>query len=172
MKHLLTVGTIAMACLFTACEKSDGTDNLSAQDRNFVNEMALSNRTEISLSNLALARATDPSVRMYAEMMVADHTTADAELLNIADDLDIRVTTDSLNPMGAAMRATLETLSGRSFDSAYITGQVPGHQLSLTIAQNEAANGINPQLKNFAAAKIPVITMHLNMADTMSVRFR
>lgn len=161
-----------MACLFTACEKSEGTDNLSYQDRNFVNEMALSNRTEIVLSNLALSRATDPSVRMYAELMVADHTTADAELLNLAEDLDIQVTADSLNPMGAAMRATLESLEGRAFDSAYITGQVPAHQLSLNIAQTEASTGINPQLKNFAASKIPVITMHLNMADTMSVRFR
>lgn len=172
MKHFLTIGVLSLGLLITSCDKEDDDENVSAQDRNFVAEMTLSNRTEIALSNMALTMATSDSVRQFAQMMVTEHTAADAQLADIADDLDVDLPADSLNAMGQTMRTTLMGLSGRAFDSAYITGQVPAHQASLAIAQTEANAGSNGQLRDFANTMVPKIQMHLGMADTLSVSFR
>ncbi|OLY92398.1 putative membrane protein [Cnuella takakiae] len=173
MKHFLTIGALSLGLLLTACEKADNDeDNVSAQDRNFVAEMTLSNRTEIALSNMALNMATNDSVRQFAQQMITEHTAADAQLADIADDLDIDLPADSLNAMGTTMRTTLMGLSGRAFDSAYITGQVPAHQASLAIAQTEINAGTSGQLRTFATDMAPKIQMHLAMADSISTRFR
>ncbi len=172
MKHLLTLGSFAVALFATSCEQQDREENVSAQDRTFVNEITLSNRTEIVLSNMALTRATNDSVRMYAQMMIADHTNAENELKDLVDDLDIDLPADSLNAMGATMRTTLMGLTGRAFDSAYISGQVPAHQASLQIAENEINTGTNGQLRNYATSKQPVIRMHLTLAETIAARFK
>lgn len=172
MKHLLTLGSLTVAMFIVSCEKDEDNDNVSEQDRNFVVQMSLSNRTEIALGNLAASRATNDSVRMYAQMMVTEHTSADSTLQNFAKDLSIDLPADSLDANGTAIRTTLMSLSGRAFDSAYITSQVPAHQMTLNIAQAEANTGTNSQLRGFANSMVPSIQAHLAQADTLSARFR
>jgi putative membrane protein len=172
MKHLFTVGALAAALLFSACEKDDDDDNVSAQDRSFVRQMALSNRTEIALGSLAAAKATNDSVRMYAQMMVMEHTTADSTLGLLAGSLGISVPPDSLAAASEALRTAMMGLTGRDFDSAYIGSQIPGHQTALTIAQTETNAGTNAQLRSFAESMTPKIQQHLVLADTIANRFK
>lgn len=172
MKKFWNIGAAAVVLLVASCEKSEDSDNVSAQDRNFVTQMSLSNRTEISLGQLAASMATNDSVRMYAQMMVAEHTMADSTLGLLASDLEITVPADSLDANGMTLRSTLMTLSGRAFDSAYITSQVPAHQMALNIAQTEINTGTNGELRDFANRMSPNIQAHLTLADSISARFR
>lgn len=172
MKHLLAFSSLAAVLVLTSCDKDDDDDNVNAQDRNFTTEFSLANKSEISLANLALARATDSSVINYAQMMITEHTDAERELRDIADDLDINLSSDSLNAMAAALKPVLEGLSGQSFDSAYIVSQLPAHEAARSLVQGQIDSGANNQLRNYAGKLLPKIQMHHTAADTIAARFR
>ena len=62
----------------------------------------------------------------------------------------------------------LNSLSGHSFDSAYISSQVMDHQAAVTLFQNEISNGNNSSVKSYASTYLPHIQMHLQKADSLS----
>jgi putative membrane protein len=172
MKNLLAFGGLAVCMLAASCMKDENDDNVTAQDKAFVREITLSNRSEISLANLALAKATDASVRNYAQMMITDHTMAETQLNEIAGRAGMSRATDSLNAMASSLRPVLMGLSGRSFDSAYIVSQIPAHQMARTINEEETRSGNNEELRNYAQMMLPKIQTHLIMADTIAARLR
>lgn len=172
MKHLLTLGGLAASMFMISCDRNDSDENINAQDRNFVNQITLSNRTEIALSNMAMTMATDPSVRNYAQMMVTEHTAAENDLRATTDNLGIALASDSLNMMGTQMRTMLMGMSGRQFDSAYIVGQIALHDSTRMILQMQANSGASGPLRTYANNLLPRVDMHRMMADTMATRFR
>lgn len=172
MKNLLALGGLAVTMLFASCTKDENDDNISGQDKAFVRDITLSNRSEIALANLALSKATDASVRNYAQMMITDHTMAETQLNEIANNIGIERPADSLNAMAASLRPVLMGLMGKSFDSAYIVSQVPAHEMARNLTQEETRSGTNDQLRNYAQMMLPKIQMHLTMADTISARLR
>lgn len=173
LKHVFLAGTFATALIFTACKK-ETTDNnseetVNAQDSSYVMQVSQSNRAEIELGNLALTKGTDSSVTSFAQMMVNDHTTAQKDLKDLADDIDLNVNLDdSLSADQIALRNTLAGLSGAEFDKAYIAGQIAAHQQTLTVFDAEISGGVNQKLKQFATEKRPTIEAHLNLADSLS----
>jgi putative membrane protein len=172
MKHLLTLGGLAASIFMISCEKNDSDENIGGQDRNFVNQITLSNRSEIALGNLALAMATDSSVRNYAQMMVTEHTAAEQNLMQITGDLELTLPTDSLTQMASEMRTTLMGLEGVQFDSAYIVSQIPAHDSARVVVQAQASSGASGPLRNYANTLLPSIESHRMMADTIATRFR
>jgi putative membrane protein len=166
----LLLGCMAATAL-VACDK-DNDEDVNDQDRMFVQMASMSNRAEVELGNLALSRASDASVRNFAQMMVNDHTMAQSELLDVVDDIDME-NANVNEPMDAqhiALRQRLMGLSGRGFDSVYMNSQVMMHLQSITLFQAEANGGASPSLRNYAGSKIPNLQMHYNMADTIARR--
>jgi putative membrane protein len=62
----------------------------------------------------------------------------------------------------------LNSLSGRSFDTAYINSQIKDHQKTLSIFQMEINDGDNQNVRNYASKYLPHIQMHLQKADSLS----
>jgi putative membrane protein len=168
-KHVCLTGAIATSMLFAACDKDNDTDEtLNAQDNTFLVKASQSNRSEIELSNLALTRSTDSGVLQYAQMMITDHTTAQNDLRDIADDVDADANLqDSLDAEQIAMRNMLSPLSGTSFDSAYIAGQILSHQKTLTLFDAQLSGGLNTRVKGYATTYRPAIQHHHHMADSL-----
>lgn len=152
-----------LAVGFSACDNDDDKGEpevVSEQDRAFVINASFSNRAEIELGELASERATNESVRAFAEMMVEDHTTAQNQLEEIASDLNI-ATPDTLDAVHQAIYAQLSALSGYQFDSAYIRSQVLDHELAQEIMQTQIDEGKNERLVGYASQKLPIINQHL-----------
>ena len=171
LNKVFLAGTIAASVLFTACEKDENEDDINEQDRNFTVQASFSNRAEIEMGNIALQRASDASVRTYAQLMIREHTSAQNELLDIRDDLDMDVRlNDSLPASLIAMRNTMAALSGRRFDSAYMVSQVMAHQMSRLIFETETTTGSNGRVVAYANKYLPNIRMHFMMADTIAAR--
>lgn len=110
-------------------------------------------------SQLALAQATHPKVKEFAQFEVAEQTT-------IAQAL-----TDLNNPPPAPLDAKhkglltqLQGMSGKAFDTAYVQGQIEGHQELLNIQQS-FLNGVpvNHDSRHIAMLARTVIQMHLTM---------
>ncbi len=69
------------------------------------------------------------------------------------------------------LAAMLSAMTGRSFDSAYVHGQVTDHQTAVTLFQNENISGNNTKVKTYVNNYLPVIEMHLMMADSLATKY-
>lgn len=168
LKSIYLTSFFATALFFTACDKENDENEVNAQDETFISGASKSNRSEIELSTIALQKGTNTGVKAYAQMMITEHTTAHTELQSIVGNLDTDVhLNDSLDADQIAMRNQLQALSGTAFDSAYIAGQVTGHQKTLGIFDAEIAGGENTQVEGYAIKYRPGIENHYNMADSI-----
>ncbi len=61
----------------------------------------------------------------------------------------------------------LKSLDGRQFDDAFNNDQLQGHQEAVTLFEQFAQNGDNPDLKRWAARTLPHLKSHLSMAEKL-----
>ncbi len=168
LKQLAGAALLAMMVVASACDDDDEDDNsdLSQQDQNFVTMASYGNRAEVELGSLAASKGTSEAVRMFGSMMVSEHQKALDDLEDIADDFDADFPT-GLDAEHQEKKELLMALSGYSFDTAYMHGQVKDHQKTEALFETEAANGDEQRLINYANNLLPHIRMHLHKADSI-----
>jgi putative membrane protein len=155
------------AVVFTACDKDDDDDNnVNSADRDFVKMASLSNNAEVGAGQLAATKGTNAAVKMYGQQMVTEHTAAQTDLRNRAAAVGLSAP-DTIDAEHRAKMMYLNSLSGRSFDTAYINSQVTDHAKTITIFNTEISNGSNQSIRSFATEKLPHIQAHFNRADSI-----
>jgi putative membrane protein len=167
MLMMMVPALMSMAIL--SCNNDDDNDNnqLSAVDDNFVQKASQANMTEVSFGQVAASRASDSSVRAFAQQMVSEHTTANAELKQIGNSYSNVAWTDSIDDQHQALMNQLMSLSGSQFDSAYIKSQVMDHQTTNTLFDTEIKSGSTQRVVDYAKKYQPHIQEHLQMADSL-----
>jgi len=158
-----------LTTLLGACDKHDDTSSLNNTDLNFMQMASYGNYNEIDAGTVAASRGNTAGVKSFGSMMQMDHGMAQNDLKTIGSQKSLNLPTgpDSAH---VAMKQMLMTLSGRKFDSTYMSGQVKDHQTTISLFQNEISNGNDPDVKNFATIKLPTIQMHYQMADSIAKR--
>ncbi len=155
------------AATFIGCQKHGPTNtSTNKTDVFFLQQASYSNLAEIDAGTIAGARGNYDSVKMFGTMMISDHGKAEASLQSLASELKIGIP-DAPDSIHQAKAALLKTLSGYTFDTAYINAQVKDHEATIAIFQTELADGYNPSVKNYATKNLPVIQMHLQEALTI-----
>jgi putative membrane protein len=95
--------------------------------------------------------------------MVGDHEKANAELRSIAarDGLELpqRLDTNARKEV-----ADLETAHGAKFDAKYMEHQASDHRKVIAAFEREARDGRDADVRNFAAATLPTLRAHLELA--------
>ncbi len=179
-KLFLLTACVATICLVQACSSANeatvadstataGTDTMvttALPDSVFVNMAAMGGKTEVELSNIALATSNNAAIKDFANMMVTDHTKANNELMAIAKNKNI-ILADSLDAEHKAKGDNLRNLTGGAFDKAYVATMVADHQKTLDLMRNQASGGLDANIKDFAAKTAPVVQMHLEHAQTL-----
>ena len=136
------------------------------KDYKFVCEALIGGQTEIDLSQLALQKATVPTVRDFAEHMVQDHQKLNQELTQLSADkgaiLPIPETKKS-----EKLKEHLDSLSGMQFDQAYMQDMVNDHKKVLKLFQKAAEESDDGDLKTWAAKSFPALAEHLRMAQSV-----
>lgn len=176
LKSVYVGGAFATALLIAACKKDDDDtiiETVNTQDSTFLVQASQSNWAEINLGTLALTKANSDSVRAFAQMMITDHTEAQADLTSVVNNISLNVNmSDSLSAPIIAMRDSMQALSGTAFDSAYIAGQVRSHKQTLPAFDAELSNGSNTRVKAYATNIRPAIQNHLTMADSLMTQLQ
>lgn len=153
---------IVISIGFYSCkddEDDDATNGVSQQDTDFATRAAASNFSEIEFGRLAVQRATDDSVSMFAQKMIDDHTRAQDQLDSIANSLNLALP-DSMDRAHRTLFTDLQRLDGFSFDSAYMHNQVIDHQNTRDLLQKQMDDGDDDRLKNYASRQLPIVVMH------------
>ncbi len=158
------------AVVWTACDDDDNDsdrNDFNDADETFVESAAMSNMAEIEMGELALTKGTDSLVRAFAESMVNDHTTAQDELADIADNDDDVDWPANLDQEHQGILETLSQFEGHRFDSAYIASQVTAHERAVQLFQRGRDNGRNSDVRSYINKYLPKIEMHLEKADSI-----
>lgn len=149
-----------LASLMLATTLSSGAfAALSAKSEDFIKKATIGNQFEIDSSNVALDRSTDAEVRDYAKQMVKDHQMALKDLGEAAPSDSLPASTE-LDAAHEKQLDALRKVSDKQFDAAYIKAQTKAHDETVALFSSYAAKGDEPELKAYAAAKLPRLKQH------------
>lgn len=156
----------------TTVTDSTATDTTSVSttyfipDTVFMAKAAVGGMAEVEFANFALLKSTNAEIKNFATMMVTDHTKANEELMAIAKEKGFNLP-KILDAEHQAKSDQLRDLTGAAFDKAYAATMVEAHQKTLDLMKTEAANGIDANLKDFAAKTATVVQAHLEHAQKL-----
>jgi 3-hydroxyisobutyrate dehydrogenase len=172
---LLSASGLALACCaateraetqVTAVAQAQAVPTLSTADAAFIDQAGRAGIEEVTFGQLARAQAAHAAVRDFGMRMVDDHTRLNQALTQLAARKQIAPTVSMDTAHQDAFDA-LQQLHGRAFDRAYLNGQVTDHQTVLALFRQEAASGADRDVKAFAANAIPMLDMHLHLAERL-----
>lgn len=141
---------------------------LSSEDKKFINEAAQGGMAEVQLGQLALKRASNPTVKKYAIQMIEQHTKVNKELMALAKQKGV-TPPKAIAPKHEKLKAKLSGLSGQNFDQAYMKeAGVQAHTEQAALFERQSQQGQDPNLKAFAAKTLPAVQMHLQEAQAFT----
>lgn len=145
----------------------NGSMSARADDKKFAKDAAAGGMTEVELGKLAVQKASSDAVKQFGQKMIDDHTKANDQLKQIAskEGLDLP---QSLDSKQQARVDKIGKLSGPAFDKAYMKDAVKDHEKDVNEFKNEAQNGSDPNIKQFATNTLPTIEQHLASAKDLN----
>ena len=165
MKSTHKILTLALAgTTMLGCAKLSAQASSADTDKQFLTTASQSDATEIKFSQLAAEKATNPRVKAYANKMISDHTTLEANMKPFADKLGVTPVM-TLDADHQAKYDALAALSGPDFDKTYMTDMDADHHAALTVFKSEEASTTDPAMKATVAKGEKVVAQHTMMAD-------
>jgi putative membrane protein len=143
----------------------------AATSNNFVDKAAAGGISEVETSKLALEKSASADIKVFANMMITDHSAANDELAALAKKHDLKVP-DNTTLVKQAKEKILD-MRGESFDAAYANNQVKAHEEAIELFKKEANTVTDDrvagatELKGFAQKMLPALEKHLDMAKTL-----
>ncbi|MFL5401898.1 MAG: DUF4142 domain-containing protein [Gemmatimonadales bacterium] len=138
-------------------------------DSNIVALLDEANKADSAAGALALKKATNPDVKAFAKLMMAEHHAMRAEGQALAKQLGVTPKPPERDPIGGyaknEMVALQKTAKGAEFDRTYIDNEVSVHQAVLDFANQARVTTQTPQLRDLIQKAIPVIQKHLAQAQ-------
>jgi len=147
-----------------------GAASMAALDRDFLEATARTNLAEIEASRAAAERANNPAVRTYAETMLRDHMTLGQELRALAARKGIALPTEAASADIAEIER-IRNARGAEFDRMYVDHLgASAHRETIDLFQRAATQATDPDIKAFAAEKLPTLRTHLAMAERLPLQ--
>ena len=143
------------ASYFDAAANIGGGDAASPDDIAFVKQATEGGRKEINLARDALPQLTQPELKRIAEMLVSDHTGANARLTKLAESKGWPL--PAPQPAAPPPSGTAST----NFDDSWTAEMIAGHERSVALYRAQAQNGEDKELRNYARETLPTIERHL-----------
>ena len=136
-------------------DAADGAVGKPIDDVAFVKQATESGRKEVAAARDALPRLKSPELKRIAEMLVNDHSDANARLSKIAENKGWPVPA----PQSAAPPASGTASS--DFDAKWTADMIAGHERSLALYRAQAQSGEDKDLRRYASDTLPTIEHHL-----------
>jgi len=140
---------------------------LNTQDRSFIKDAAAGNNFEILTSKLAETHASSQWTKDFAKEMIQEHTGAQNELMDVAQQKGVDVKGNLPKPLQAKYDQ-LAKLNGDAFDKAYRQIQLKAHEMTSSKFKAQIKNGHDEDVREFAVKVLPAVIMHWKMAKTQT----
>ena len=163
-KRIIPLG-LAGLLIAAAAFAQMGRDAAMMTGQQFARHLAQGGLAEVALGEMAQDRASHPRVRRFADHMVADHSRANDELMDLAERKGWRLPTRP-DPNHRAIERRVSRLRGMAFDRAYMRAMVSDHDQTVAMVRAYSRNGRDPDLRAFARRTLPTLIEHRRMART------
>lgn len=157
----LALALAATMAAIPALAKTSGSD--------FASKVAVASQFEIDSSRLALARATSPEVKQFAQKMIDDHTAASDKMkaAMAKDNIDSATLPAVMDDKHQKIFDKLRDADLKKFDEAYMDAQEEAHAEAVSLFKDFADDGDAPALKAFAAETLPTLQSHEDHAKKL-----
>jgi putative membrane protein len=140
--------------------------------RYFIIQASIGNLQEIAMGRIAVQQAVSPEVKAFAQRMIADHSKAETQLMQLVRSRGFQIPREATDPPGEDMM--LKNTPAKDFDRVYVHMMLPGHRETVQLFEKYALTGKDPDVNAFAKQTLPVLKEHLasitainnNMRDT------
>lgn len=133
----------------------------------FLRQAANSTIFEISLSNLAIQKATNSEVKAFAEIMVADHTNIRKELSILASQKEIPLP-DTMDVEKQSVHLSLSQEPGIIFDKKYIDQMLIIHEMDIAKFDSATRYADDKEVREWAAKQLPILRTHKEHTKEMN----
>jgi putative membrane protein len=148
----------------TASHAAPG-DAPNDQDRTWVSDSSAGDLFEVAGGRLAM-RSSDPGVRRFGRLMIRDHRKLYHATATVAQSLGLDVEDKPSRGQRAVLR-DWKHLSGRAFICSYVPYEWEDHQLDIADSEDEVEDGQADAVQADAAAGLPVLHHHLDLASRL-----
>ena len=124
---------------------------------------------EVAAGQAAQSKATNESVKMFAGMMVNDHTGANQQVKDLAARLQVSLPAEPSEQHKKKIDEASKK-EGKAFDKAYMTMMVDDHKKTISLFKDGAEKAGNQEVKTFINNTIPKLQMHLDSAQAIQKR--
>jgi putative membrane protein len=131
----------------------------SSADQTFLDRAARINQQEIELGKLAQKKGSSQAIKDLGKRMEQDHTAAQNELKQIAQQNQMKFSSDLTGDERDRINA-LKQLNGQQFDHAFLNTLMMGHMRAIQTFEDERQDGQNPALKSYADKVLPQLKEH------------
>jgi putative membrane protein len=141
-------------------------------DANVVDVITVANQGEVDYSQIGVEKATNPSVKQFAQLMVKDHGAMLDGVKSLATKLNVTPTAnDKVNDLQKENQKDITDLNGKTvgkdFDHEFMEEQVDMHQETLDLLNDLDSKTTNPDLKAAIAEAKPKVQAHLDQAKAI-----
>jgi len=140
---------------------------MTPDDKEFVVKAGMAGLAEVQMGNLALQNASNAEVKAFAQRMVTDHSTANAELAHFATAKGVALPSE-LEGDPEASRRHLMSLSGTAFDKSYMEHMVADHEKAVADFDKASTSASDRDLKTWAGKTLPTLKEHLELAKSVA----
>jgi putative membrane protein len=149
--------------LILLCTGSLGfAQGLSERDIKFAKAAAEGGMMEVQLGETSQRNAYTQEVKTCGRRMVEDHSKGNDELKELAAKKKITLPA-AIDEKKKKKCDELYKLTGKTFDKAYAKLMIKDHKADIEEFKTEAKKGSDPDLKAWAADKVPTLQSHLEM---------
>jgi putative membrane protein len=145
--------------------------NTGWTDANVVDVLTVANQGEVDYSQIGADKATNASVKQYAQMMVKDHNTMLDAVKSLASKLNVvPASNDKANDLKEENTKDINDLNsktGKDFDKEFMEEQVDMHQETLDLLNDLDGKTTNADLKAAIAEAKPKVQAHLDQAKAL-----
>jgi len=128
-------------------------------DKKFIRNAAEGGIADIKLSELAVQKG-GPEVKELAQKMIDDHNTMNRDMASIADSMGVMLP-KKMNKESQAEYDKLNGLSGKDFDTEYLTYMAKAHYQDLHEFHMEASVAADPGLQSEVVKALGMMHQHL-----------
>jgi putative membrane protein len=124
-------------------------------DITFVRKATESAYKEVNSAKEAIPQLTQPELKRVAEMLVNDHSGANARLAKLAEGKHWPV------PPAPATGSPPSGTASANFDATWTAEMIAGHERSVAMYRAQAQSGEDSDLRKYARETLPTIEHHL-----------
>jgi len=136
---------------------------LSTQDRTFMEDAAKGGTHEIQMGHLGIKQGQSQAVKGFSQRLINDHTMANKELAALAKQKGVTLPGDDAKTVSMPIAIK----SGADFDKEFGKVMIEEHRRAISAFETEATSGNDPDVTNWARKTLPTLRAHLAEAQEL-----